>query len=230
MRKYLKYLFLLLIVLPLNVKAEEIDISKIGSFKFNYFYKEKALDGEIKLYKIATIDTNGKYNYTSDYKLEDSLEIDSISQLNNLALKINNYIDDNNIKELDSCKPQNGQCQISNLNTGLYLVTSSEVTDINYIYKVSPTLIAIPNYNELDKVYIYDEDIILKTEAKAINVDNNTNTASNNNSNSNSKIPKTMDKVYNYLLIFIVSIAIMIVLVFYINNLRKKEKKNEKNN
>lgn len=224
MKRILKYLFLLLLIYPISSYAEEININQKGSFKISYLYNDKTLDGDIKLYKIANINSNGVFTYLSDYTLEDSLDVDSTSKWNDLANKISKYIDDNNINNLDSCKPQNGVCEFSNLSTGLYLIISNEVRDSNYIYNSSPTLISLPNYNELDKVYIYDEDILLKTEAKAITIDTKEET-----NNTTSVVPKTLDMFYTYLIIFVISIVIIVFVVLYINYLRKKEK-NEKNN
>ena len=225
MKRILKYLFLLLLIYPISIYAEEININKLGSFKISYLYNDKTLDGDINIYKIANINSNGDFTYLSDYTIEDSLDVDSTSKWNDLANKISKYIKDNNINNLDSCKTQNGVCEFSNLSTGLYLIIPNEVRDSNYIYNSFPTLISLPNYNELDKVYIYDEDILLKTEAKAITIDTKEET-----NNTTNVVPKTLDMFYTYLIIFVISIVIIVFVVLYINHLRKKEKKNEKNN
>ena len=227
MKKILKYLFLLLLICPIYTYAEEIDMNKVGKFNMKYFYGTKGITGEIKIYKVANINADAKYTFTSEYSLEDSLEVDTASKWNELAQKISNYIKENNINELKKCTTQEGVCQLNDLGVGLYLVTSSEVTEGNYTYNTSPTLISMPNYNELDKVYVYDQDIILKTEAKNIK---NTSNEGNNNNKTTTVVPKTIDNVYEYLIIFIASIVVVILIVFYINKLKKKEKKNEKDN
>ena len=221
MKRVFKYLFLLLLIFPFCVKADEIDLNKLGSFNINYLYGDKKLEGEIKLYKVANVNINREFTFLSDYTLEDSLEPDSASEWNNLALKISNYINSNNIDKLDSCKTNNGVCKFSNLGVGLYLVTSEEVTSDNYIYKASPSLLSIPNYNEFDKVYIYDEDVTLKTEAKAITIDTSDN-------NTTGGVPKTLDMFDTYLIVFVISIVAVVFIVLYINYLRRKEKRNEK--
>ena len=231
MKRILKYLFLLLLICPIYTYAEEIDINKVGKFNMKYFYGTKGIDGEIKIYKVANINKDAKFTFTSEYSLEDSLEVDTASKWNELAQKISNYIKENNINESKKCTTQEGTCQLSDLGVGLYLVTSSEVTEGNYTYSTSPSLISMPNYNELDKVYVYDQDIILKTEAKNIkNTSNEENNNSNNNNNTKNVVPKTIDNIYEYLIIFIVSIVVVVLIILYINKLKKKEKKNEKDN
>ena len=99
-------------------------------------------------------------------------------------------------------------CEFSNLSTGLYLIITDEVKDSNYIYNSSPTLISLPNFNELDKIYIYDEDILLKTEAKAITID-----TKEEDNKTTSPVPKTLDMFYTYLIIFVISIVIIVFVV-----------------
>ena len=226
MKKVLIYIFLLLMINPAIITAAEVDIGKNSSISVYYKYDDKNIsNSEIKLYKVATIDTSGKYTYLDNYSLEDSLDIDTASRWNDLASKVGNYIENNNIEYLKKCTTDNnGKCNFNDLETGLYLVTSSEVIEDNYIYKSAPTFVSIPTYNELDNNYIYDLDVMLKTEMKAINVDTATESKIEN------VVPKTVDNVFIYSLVFGISIVVIVSVVIYIKKLKKKESNNEKNN
>ena len=212
MKRILKNLFLLLIILPIyvnDVKAEEIDINRKGNIIINNIYGNKPITGsDIHIYKVANVNNEDKFTYLSDYTLEDSLEVTSSSDWNDLATKIKNNIDINKINYINECKTNDeGKCSLSNLSVGLYLVTASEVTIGDYQYMSNPTLIAIPNHNEMDNSLMYDLDVFLKVESKTTKIDNIDNKETTIN-----VVPKTMDKVYTYLIIFIVSVM-MIVMV-----------------
>lgn len=229
MKRILKNLFLLLIILPIyvnDVKAEEIDINRKGNIIINNIYGNKPITGsDIHIYKVANVNNEDKFTYLSDYTLEDSLEVTSSSDWNDLATKIKNNIDINKINYINECKTNDeGKCSLSNLSVGLYLVTASEVTIGDYQYMSNPTLIAIPNHNEMDNSLMYDLDVFLKVESKTTKIDNIDNKETTIN-----VVPKTMDKVYTYLIIFIVSVMMIVMVSLYIKNLGKKEK-NEKNN
>ena len=229
MKKILICIFLLLMINPVIITAAEIDIGKNGTINIYYKYAAKNIsNSEIKLYRVCAIDTNGKYTYLDNYSLDDSLDIDTIVEWNDLANKISNYIENNNIEYLKKCiTDKNGKCNFSGLETGLYLVTSSEVIEGNHIYRSAPTFIFIPTHNELEDNYIYDLDIILKAEMKTINVDNSFNKGE---SKIESVVPKTVDNVFIYLMIFGISIIVIISVVLYMKKIKKKEKSDEKNN
>lgn len=240
MKKISLFIFLLLLI-PISIKAEEIDINKIGSINIIYKYGTTSItNSDIYIYKVANINTSGKYTYLDSFNLTDDLNNTSASKLNDLAITINNYIKDNNINNTNTCKTNSeGICKIDNLSTGVYLITTEEVTIDNYKYTVSPNLISIPTQNEIDDNYIYDIDAILKTEAKSIKDDTSntskndtstTGTSKTNASKNNTAVPLTIDNIYIYATIFIVSIIVVVLIVLYINKLRKKNINNEKNN
>ena len=248
MRKKILLLFFLLLV-PLGIKAEGIDISSTGSINITYKYGNNSItDADIYIYKVANVDANGKYTYLDNYNISEGFDNMTASKWNDLAISVSEYIKDNNINYDNTCKTDsNGVCKINNLGVGLYLIVAEEKEIDNYRYTTSPSFVAIPNYNDIDNSYIYDNDVALKTESKLINPesdvtnednkdnkDNKDNNGNNNNSNNSNKnvsnVPMTIDNVYNYVVVFVISLFIIVFICIYIKKVRKKEKNNEKNN
>ena len=223
MKRIFRYLFLLLLVFPIYCYAEEIDIGRKGNIYIHYKHGDSSISGsDIHLYRVADVNSGGEFTYLSNYTIDDSLKVETSGQWNDLAKKIYDDILKNNIKSFTKCKiNDDGMCELLNLDVGLYLVTSSEVTKENYQYFSSPTLIAIPNYNQIENNYIYDIDTFLKVESKALKIDKGESTTN--------VVPKTIDTVYTYFIILIISILVVILVCLYIKNMKVKEKKNEKN-
>ena len=221
MKWYIKYLVLVVVlILPVSVFADEVDMDKKGSIKIHYSYSDTTISGGMaRLYKVAVSQQDGKFSYVDDYHLSDSLDVETASEWNDLAVKINDYITTNHVKELYSCEiKDNDDCLFQNLDVGLYLVTVASVVKGEYEYSSSPTLIALPTYNETNQNYMYDIDSFMKVKAKAIHVDNNT-----------PLVPKTIDEHDTYFITFVVSIVVILLVVLYIYILRKKDEKNGKN-
>lgn len=222
MKQIFRYVFLLLLVFPIYCYAEEINIGRKGNIYIHYMHGDNSIsNSDIHLYRVADVDSSGEFTYLSDYTIDDSLKVETSSQWNDLAEKIYDDILKNKINSVTNCKTNdNGMCELLNLDVGLYLVTSSEVTKENYQYFSNPTLIAIPNYNEIDYTYVYDIDSFLKVESKALKIDKEESITN--------VVPKTIDTVYTYLIILIISILVVILVSLYIRNSKVKEKKNEK--
>lgn len=218
MKKFV-YILLFFLFIPLYVKADTIDLNKQGSLNVVYKYSDVVLsNSKVYIYKIANYDSNLEFKYLDDFKLEDSLNNDSSSEWNELAIKIKKYISDNKINYLKTCTiNDNGNCKIDNLDSGLYLVTADNYLDEEYEYSSSPSLIAVPNYNKIDDTYIYKIDMILKTDAKKVKVDTNIN---NDKKNNDKILPKTVDNIYLYVGMCVISLLI-IVLVLVLSKRKK---------
>ena len=228
MKKCLSYLILLIAIIPFLVNAEEIDMNKKGSLTLIEKFGDTIIaNNKINLYKVATSNATGQFTYLDDYDLEDSLEIASASKWNDLAIKIAKYVKDKKIQSIKECTTDtNGTCKLEDLDVGLYLLTSDNTTIGDYSYATSPSLIAIPNYNQVESNYIYDVNALMKIEAKQVIFHND----KNEENEKKTTVPKTLDSVNTYVAIFLISIIALGCLVIYIINLKKKEKKNEKNN
>ena len=227
MRRYCLVLFILLVMFPISVRALEIDVSKKGNLHLVYQYGDKYISGSvIKIYQVAEVNSGGKYTFLDSYDINDTLVHDSASEWNELAVLIKKYVDDNNINPSVSCTSNdNGVCDFSDVSVGLYLVISEMVEIGNTQYSSSPSLIAVPTLNQVDNKSVYDVSAFLKTEAKSIKVEE----VKEDTKVVNTTVPKTVDTIYMYVLIFVVSVVLLGCVVLYINRLRKKESKNEKN-
>lgn len=167
MKKYkllILALFLSFLLIPYSY-AEEL-----GSIKGLYTYDNKPLStNNIHLYKIAEfkdIEADEKFTYLENYN---SLELD-INNLNrnewqNYANLLKTYIETNSITyDYEVVTDSEGNYEFKELNQGLYLMLISDMeTDLAY-YKSLPTLISIPNYDEVSKSYINDITINSKIE------------------------------------------------------------------
>lgn len=211
------FAFFLLIQSNFIVNAEMIDTNAFGSLNIHNVYGNKYInDNEVYVYRIADINYNGEFQYTDEFKISNSLDNLSSSDWHSLALVLDNYIQVNHISYLDKCITNNeGFCDIDNLKVGLYLVASEDVIDGDYKYSSNPSLISIPNYDGGDNNYLYDINVYLKSEKKYIKKDENSNLGNNN-------VPQTLDRIYNYLLGFILSLIIVVVLFKIVKKLRKR--------
>ena len=209
----------------LEVKAENIDVSRISSITVTYQYDDILLtDVDVSLYYLASIDETGNYNFTDEYQSVafDTTDI-SASDLTLQAKSIESYIIKNQLQARSVLKTnQNAVANFSNLVPGLYLVkVESEVVD-NYRYNASPTIISIPTLE--DNNYQYDIQINIKTEREPL--DDEVNSPGNNNSDESlEKVPNTIDNIVFYVILLIISIIIIFGVIIYI--LKKKGEKSE---
>lgn len=214
MKRMYKFILLILLLIPIGIKAEEIDVNRKGNINIIYKYGGTNL-GNVKvyIYKVANLDINDRLTYLDEYKLDDSLVITSASKWNDLAIKINNYIKDNDIKYISSCTTDDlGNCKLNNLDIGLYLVVTDKLTIDDYEYSSSPSLIRLPNYNQIDYKLMYDVDMILKSESRLIRV--------NQEEEENMKLCTT-GCCYPWIIVSICLFIILLILVAYILRLKK---------
>ena len=224
MRKIIRYIFVIILLFPVMVFGEEIDVNEKGSINIFYRYGDINISkSNIYLYKIANVNNRGEFTYTDEYELEDDLEVTTASEWNDKAINIDKYIIDNDINYLDSCvSDDNGECSFDNLEVGLYLIKTSEVIIGDYKYLSSPSLVSVPNYNEIDYVNMYDIDVVLKSEAEYIEK------PKDDSENNDNTVPFTMDMIYNYLTVFGISLIAIVLIILYMA--RKRRSSDEKNN
>lgn len=168
-RKLISSLLVLILAFSfINVKALDVDTTKICNLEGVYSYSSLTFsDANVYLYKIADISDKSKYIYLDTYSsFDEDIYHYSASKLNDYTKKISKYIKDNNIQHNYITKTKNdGKFQFFGLTTGLYLIIVDSVEDGNYRYTSSPMLVCLPNYNQIDKLYMYDVTVFTKTGA-----------------------------------------------------------------
>ncbi len=207
----------------IDVKAESIDISRTSSLSFTYQYDNILLsDAGVSLYYLASIDEGYNYKFIDEYQdvAFDTTDI-SASDLTFQAEVIERYIKDNKLQANRVLKTnQNGVANFSSLVPGLYLlIVDSKVVD-NYQYNVSPTIINIPTFENGN--YQYDVQINLKTQRDKLNEE--ITPPGENDNESLGSVPNTIDNIYFYIILLIMSIIIIFGVVIYISK-KKGEKK-----
>ena len=237
MRRCIKILLILLLFPITIVNADSIDISRNSSIKIYYKFNDNSITNmNTKIYKIADINTDYNYEYLEKYKdLEQGINNMSSSQVNEYAIELKEYIKNNNISSDDSITSNtDGIGSFTNLSVGLYLLIFDTLNNDNYEYKASPTLVTIPNYNEIDNNYTYDAELYAKIETTTISPSSDINDKTNNNKNNKSPtnkslIPKTGDNIIIYITLLFISLLGITSIVLYKKS-RKKELKDEKSN
>lgn len=230
MKKVICSLLLFLSIFSLDiveVKAENIDVSRTSSLSVTYQYDNILLsDAGVSLYYLASIDEGYNYKFIDEYQdvAFDTTDI-SASDLTFQAEVIERYIKDNKLQANRVLKTnQNGVANFSSLVPGLYLlIVDSKVVD-NYQYNVSPTIINIPTFENGN--YQYDVQINLKTQRDKLNEE--ITPPGENDNESLGSVPNTIDNIYFYIILLIMSIIIIFGVVIYISK-KKGEKKWKKN-
>lgn len=200
-----------------NVNAE-IEVNRLTSIIGKYNYSDVNItDTNVYLYKIADMSELAKYTYVDDFVgyTEDVNTLQSF-EWNDYTSKLNKYISDNNINYIASTKTDgNGEFTFKDLKVGLYLVRVDSKKTKDYEYSSGPLLVSLPNYNEIQDVYMYDLSVFAKTEAKSLNV---------NPGDGGVDPPYTADTIYLYVAIFGIALIVFIVAIVLI--IKKKSNKN----
>lgn len=210
----------------LNTYALDFDISSNCSIRGNYGYSSKNFaDQNIYLYKIADFNSDGSFKYSLDFR-DYGTDVNTLvsSQWDDLAKNLKIYINDKKISFLDSdVTNADGDFKFSDLSTGIYLVLADNCSDDKYIYSASPSLVTVPNYNELSGEYMYDAALVLKTESKAIDP--------GNSGNSNVvDVPNTIDMIKYYVIALAISVFSCCIVVAFLVYEGRKYKNEEKTN
>lgn len=148
MKQFLKSLFVLLLVLNINVKADElniVDFTKKGSISVTLLDPVSNLgikDTELSIYKLADA-TSENHNLVFNYNELLNIYKDNI-KTGKLSNEIINYIK-NNISSITKVTDSNGNIKFNDLDLGLYLIVQSKQT---------------LNYSNIDSFLIYTPAII----------------------------------------------------------------------
>lgn len=227
MKKVVSSFFLFLSILSfgvLNVKADNIDGSRTSSLSVTYQYDTVMLSNvDVSLYYLASVDESGVFQFTDDY-LDVAFDTTNISSsdLTLHAETIENYISSHQLQASSLLKTnQNGVTNFSNLVPGLYLVTVDSKVVGDYRYDASPTIVSIPILE--DGTYQYDVQMNIKTEREELEQEI---TPPGGMDNNNEMVPNTLDNIYLYIVLFVISIIVIIGVIMYIS--KRKDEKNEK--
>lgn len=222
--KKIKLLLVLIIsffVSITNCYAQIINVDNSCSITGKYSYGNVNItDTDVYLYKIASVDSVARYSYLLEFSdldtdINEILEDDWVK----FANEVYNYINNNKISPFRNLKTDSiGSFVFEGLDTGLYLiVVDSKKTD-DYEYSSSPLLVSLPNYNEISSEFIYDLGVVVKTEAKSLNVTPGTST----------EVPNTYDSLYLHIILLSISLIIFIVAIIYLRKIKKEEKYEKK--
>lgn len=221
-----KVLIVLMMFSVMNVHAENIDPTKESTITVKYSYGNTNFsNSNAYLYKIADLDEYGNLTYTEEFKdINANLKDLTTSELNALTVAIDNEIGQKDIPYISKqVTNSEGLAEFNSLQTGVYLLKIDPVTNKDYQYKVTPTLISLPLYDEVNNGYRYDISVMAKTEAKFIG----NQTGDGNTTNP----PNTVDLIMIYAAIFVISLLCIIGLVCYIKKIKKEGNiENEKEN
>ena len=125
-----------------------VDVNKTCSLKLN-----ECLSGlNVHLYRVASIDEVGSYQYTEDFKEADNTTIDlnkleTSEELKNAAMTLKGYAVR---KEGVTKTTASSTLTYSNLNTGLYLVVADNLVIDGKTYTYLPYLISLPQGTKYD--------------------------------------------------------------------------------
>ena len=227
MKKVVSSFFLFLSILSfgvLNVKADNIDGSRTSSLSVTYQYDTVMLSNvDVSLYYLASVDESGVFQFTDDY-LDVAFDTTNISSsdLTLQAETIENYISSHQLQASSLLKTnQNGVTNFSNLVPGLYLVTVDSKVVGDYRYDASPTIVSIPILE--DGTYQYDVQMNIKTEREELEQEI---TPPGGMDNNNEMVTNTLDNIYLYIVLLVISIIVIIGVIMYIS--KRKDEKNEK--
>lgn len=195
-----------------------VEALEVGSIKGSYIYDNIPLkNSKVYLYKIAELkdlETNAKFIYLEKFNnLE--LNINSIksSEWQNYANELTKHITINNIiYDLEMEPDDEGNYEFQNLSFGLYLIIYDEVETDTATYSSVPILISVPNYDEINKIYINDITIQNKIEEKI----------KEPKPEEITNVPQTSDDIMIYILISISAIIILIGLGVYIYKKKRR--------
>ena len=125
-----------------------VDVNKTCSLKLN-----ECLSGlNVHLYRVASIDEVGSYQYTEDFKEAENTTIDlnkleTSEELKNAAMTLKGYAAR---KEGVTKTTTSSTLTYSNLNTGLYLVVADNLVIDGKTYTYLPYLISLPQGTKYD--------------------------------------------------------------------------------
>ena len=147
-------------LVPIKEIRKDVDKEYKGSISIELEDAEKAKDKsnvKLSVNKVADV-IDGEYKLTGDYSSSD-LDLNVITKANDLESAANKLAKLSKINENILTTDESGKGKIENLEVGVYLVSAVDIANYE---NITPFLISIPTWSEVDKNMIYDVNAIPK--------------------------------------------------------------------
>lgn len=147
-------------LVPIKEILKDVDKEYKGSISIELEDAEKAKDKsnvKLSVNKVADV-IDGEYKLTGDYSSSD-LDLNVITKANDLESAANKLAKLSKVNENILTTDENGKGKIENLEVGVYLVNAVDIANYE---NITPFLISIPTWSEVDNNMIYDVNAIPK--------------------------------------------------------------------
>ena len=147
-------------LVPIKEILKDVDKEYKGSISIELEDAEKAKDKsnvKLSVNKVADV-IDGEYKLTGDYSSSD-LDLNVITKANDLESAANKLAKLSKINENILTTDESGKGQIEKLEVGVYLVSAVDIANYE---NITPFLISIPTWSEVDNNMIYDVNAIPK--------------------------------------------------------------------
>ena len=147
-------------LVPIKEILKDVDKEYKGSISIELEDAEKTKDKsnvKLSVNKVADV-IDGEYKLTGDYSSSE-LDLNSITKANDLESAANKLATLSKSIENTLVTDSEGKGKIENLEVGVYLVSAVDIANYE---NITPFLISIPTWSEVDKNMIYDVNAIPK--------------------------------------------------------------------
>lgn len=147
-------------LVPIKEIRKDVDKEYKGSISIELEDAEKAKDKsnvKLSVNKVADV-IDGEYKLTGDYS-SSGLDLNVITKANDLESAANKLDKLSKVNENILTTDENGKGKIENLEVGVYLVNAVDIANYE---NITPFLISIPTWSEVDNNMIYDVNAIPK--------------------------------------------------------------------
>ena len=147
-------------LVPIKEILKDVDKEYKGSISIELEDAEKTKDKsnvKLSVNKVADV-IDGEYKLTGDYSSSD-LDLNVITKANDLESAANKLAKLSKINENILTTDESGKVKIENLEVGVYLVSAVDIANYE---NITPFLISIPTWSEVDNNMIYDVNAIPK--------------------------------------------------------------------
>ena len=147
-------------LVPIKEILKDVDKEYKGSISIELEDAEKTKDKsnvKLSVNKVADV-IDGEYKLTRDYSSSD-LDLNVITKANDLESAANKLAKLSKVNENILTTDESGKGKIENLEVGVYLVNAVDIANYE---NITPFLISIPTWSEVDNNMIYDVNAIPK--------------------------------------------------------------------
>lgn len=147
-------------LVPIKEILKDVDKEYKGSISIELEDAEKVKDKsnvKLSVNKVADV-IDGEYKLTGDYSSSD-LDLNVITKANDLESAANKLAKLSKANENILTTDESGKGKIENLEVGVYLVNAIDIANYE---NITPFLISIPTWSEVDNNMIYDVNSIPK--------------------------------------------------------------------